>query len=199
METGRVSTQETAGNGGVPRPLRVLLVENVAAEAELCVAELRHAGYALEVNIVATREELGAQLAQKQYDLVLSDYNLGGWTGEVVPRDIRERGLNIRPMPGSWMREQPYVTAGVGSLGVLNQPPHPNALKVYLNWLLGPDGQLAFSKSTGFASYRRDVPRDHVHDFLILREGIEYDHTHKESAQWREEETVTFLRGLVPS
>jgi iron(III) transport system substrate-binding protein len=125
-------------------------------------------------------------------------YPIGFGIGDNSLLGFWERGLNIRPMPGSWLREQPYVTAGVSSLAVLNQPPHPNALKVYLNWLLGPEGQLAFSKSTGFASYRRDVPRDHVHEFLILKEGVEYDHTHKESAQWREEETLTFLKGLVP-
>lgn len=36
--------------------------------------------------------------------------------------------------------------------------PHPNASKVFLNWILGPEGQTVFSKGAGLASVRKDVP-----------------------------------------
>ena len=34
----------------------------------------------------------------------------------------------------------------------MNQAPHPNAAKVFANWLLGRDGQEIFSRSMGVGS-----------------------------------------------
>jgi ABC-type Fe3+ transport system substrate-binding protein len=40
---------------------------------------------------------------------------------------------------------------------------HPNAAKLYINWLLSQEGQLAASKASGgLPSARTDVPRDFV-------------------------------------
>ena len=62
-------------------PLRVLFVEDRPADAELCLIELRNAGFDVVADIVETREELTAKLCTGEYDVVLSDYGLQGWTG----------------------------------------------------------------------------------------------------------------------
>jgi PAS domain S-box-containing protein len=64
-----------------PQPLDVLLVEDNPADAELCVAELRRAGWDARADVVQTAHEFCARLAGKPYDLVLSDYSLPTWTG----------------------------------------------------------------------------------------------------------------------
>jgi iron(III) transport system substrate-binding protein len=49
-------------------------------------------------------------------------------------------------------------TAGTGSLGLLDQAPHPNAAKLYANWLLTPEAQAIHAPITGYNSRRLDVP-----------------------------------------
>src|SRR5437868_162635 len=50
-----------------------------------------------------------------------------------------------------------YLTVGVGAATLLNKAPHPNAARVYLNWLLTKDGQTEWVKGTNFSSRRLDV------------------------------------------
>jgi diguanylate cyclase (GGDEF)-like protein/PAS domain S-box-containing protein len=57
-------------------PLRVLLVEDSADDAELLIIQLRRAGYAPDFERVETAEEMRACLENREWDLVLSDYNL---------------------------------------------------------------------------------------------------------------------------
>ncbi|HLG74138.1 MAG TPA: extracellular solute-binding protein [Chloroflexota bacterium] len=46
---------------------------------------------------------------------------------------------------------------GTGSVALFNRAPHPNAAKVLINWFMGPEGQTAASKLTGYNSRRSDV------------------------------------------
>lgn len=63
------------------------------------------------------------------------------------------------------------ITAGFGSVMLLNKAPHPNAASVYVNWLLSKDGQTAWSKAVNAASHRLDVATDHVAPYLLPKPG----------------------------
>lgn len=41
---------------------------------------------------------------------------------------------------------------------MVKDAPHPNAAKLFINWLLSPEGQLSFGKSSSVLSIRKDVP-----------------------------------------
>jgi ABC-type Fe3+ transport system substrate-binding protein len=56
----------------------------------------------------------------------------------------------------------------------INRAPHPNAAKVFLNWLLGKEGQTAFAKAMGYVSRRVDVTTDHVPPYWVPQEGVKY-------------------------
>ncbi len=56
-------------------PLRLLIVEDVAADAELLLRELRRAGYAPEATRVETEDEFLDRLINMP-DLIVADYNL---------------------------------------------------------------------------------------------------------------------------
>lgn len=71
-------------------PLRLLLVEDCRPDAELCISELAHAGFAVDWEVVASREELAQALAAGAWDLALLDYALPGWCGLEAIRTIRE-------------------------------------------------------------------------------------------------------------
>jgi len=51
-----------------------------------------------------------------------------------------------------------FVSVGWGSLFLINRAPHPNAAKLYINWLLSKEGQTELAKSQGYASRRVDIP-----------------------------------------
>jgi iron(III) transport system substrate-binding protein len=118
--------------------------------------------------------------------------------GNTITNEYIERGLPIRLFDATALREGSYLTAGNGSLVVVKNAPHPNALKVYLDWLLSPDGQLAWSRSSGFASLRRDVPSDHVAPLLIPREGVQYRELHRESYVQLREEVQDYIKPILP-
>lgn len=62
-------------------PLRVLWIEDEPAHVEIGLAFLRSSGFAVEADAVSTREEVVQRLASREYDIVLADYQLDGWTG----------------------------------------------------------------------------------------------------------------------
>lgn len=55
-----------------------------------------------------------------------------------------------------------YTTGGPYHIALVNQAPHPNAARVFLNWFLGREAQTLFSKANLVPSARVDVPIDHV-------------------------------------
>ncbi|MDO8636951.1 MAG: extracellular solute-binding protein [Dehalococcoidia bacterium] len=50
------------------------------------------------------------------------------------------------------------VVLSVISIVAFEGSPHPNAAKVFLNWLMSPEGQTTYGKSASAASARKDVP-----------------------------------------
>src|SRR5581483_2366784 len=49
-------------------------------------------------------------------------------------------------------------TQGVGGIQALADSPHPNATKVFVNWILGHDVQTRLMKAVKLNSRRKDVP-----------------------------------------
>jgi len=60
--------------------LRVLLAEDVAADAELCVAALEKAGFSVSADVCSRAEDFEQLIGAKDYDVILADYNLRDWT-----------------------------------------------------------------------------------------------------------------------
>jgi ABC-type Fe3+ transport system substrate-binding protein len=64
-------------------------------------------------------------------------------------------GLPIKALPR--LKEGNYGTGGSGNLAIIKAPAHPNSTKVFVNWLLGREGQEIVSKALGQATRRLDV------------------------------------------
>jgi ABC-type Fe3+ transport system substrate-binding protein len=69
------------------------------------------------------------------------------------------------------------MSPGFGNVMLINRAPHPNAAKLYINWLLSQEGQTAFATITQRNSRRLDVqglpettPRPGVEYVIINRE-----------------------------
>jgi ABC-type Fe3+ transport system substrate-binding protein len=64
-------------------------------------------------------------------------------------------GLPIKPLPR--LKEGSYGTGGSGNLAILKAPAHPNSAKIFVNWLLGREGQEIVSRALAQATRRLDV------------------------------------------
>ena len=71
-------------------------------------------------------------------------------------------------------KEGSYIEPGSGSFSLLNKAPHPNAAKIFINWLLTKEGQTLYSKTVGVESAREDVPTEHIDPQLIRKPGQKY-------------------------
>ena len=79
----------------------------------------------------------------------------------------KNQGLPVDQFESYHFKEGVNLSSAFGSLAVMNRAPHPNAAKVFINWLLSREGQTLFQKVisiTGDArnSRRIDVPKDHI-------------------------------------
>ena len=72
-------------------------------------------------------------------------------------------GLPIKTLPT--LKEGNYGTGGSGNLAIIKAPARPNSTKVFVNWLLGREGQEIVSRALGQATRRLDV------DTSFLRES----------------------------
>src|SRR6266705_1304277 len=79
----------------MPTPLKLLILEDNAFDAELEVGTLQAAGYDCDWRQVQTREEFEASLDRPEFEVILADYNLPNFDGLSTLGLLRERGLEI--------------------------------------------------------------------------------------------------------
>lgn len=86
----------------------------------------------------------------------------------------KKQGLPVAEL-AHLTQEGAAMHAGAGAAAVINRPAHPNAAKVYLNWYLSREGQIAYQRITERNSLRTDIPKDKLPDpNVVPREGVPY-------------------------
>jgi ABC-type Fe3+ transport system substrate-binding protein len=60
--------------------------------------------------------------------------------------------------------DESYMSGGFGHVAVVNKAPHPQAAKVFLNWLLSKDGQIKWQEKSDNNSLRIDIPKNMLSD-----------------------------------
>jgi diguanylate cyclase (GGDEF)-like protein len=76
-------------------PLRALLIEDSADDAELLARELRDAGYDVTYERVDDRASLEVALARGTWDVVFSDHTMPGFGSQIALRMVRSRDPDI--------------------------------------------------------------------------------------------------------
>lgn len=79
----------------MPRPIRVLIVEDSATDAELLVDQLRRDGYDPAWRRVESADEMAQAFETQEWDLVLSDYRLPGFDAPDALRLMQDKGLDL--------------------------------------------------------------------------------------------------------
>lgn len=104
------------------------------------------------------------QVGQGRYPVLV-----GG--NEATVEELMKKGVSIAVVEPRQLSEGSDASPGFGAVSLFNRAPHPNAVKVYLNWLLSKEGQTAFSRATGYVSSRLDVSIDHVSPWRVPLPG----------------------------
>lgn len=78
------------------------------------------------------------------------------------------------PVKLALVKEDNRITSAAGAMGVPSRIAHPNATKVFINWLLTKEGQTIFSQSFGNPSSRADVPTRDFNQLLVPVTGEKY-------------------------
>jgi sigma-B regulation protein RsbU (phosphoserine phosphatase) len=77
------------------RTIRVLLVEDSSDDADLLLWELRRGGYDPQSHRVYSAEGFVAALDSQDWDAILCDYTMPGFSGADALALLHERGLDI--------------------------------------------------------------------------------------------------------
>jgi iron(III) transport system substrate-binding protein len=115
-----------------------------------------------------SREErqLGDWLARGQYPVTL-----GLSSSELEP--LKRDGFNIvvvRDLPDS----AGTVSAGFGLVALINKPAHPNAAKLFVNWMAGKEGSTVYNEAQVTVSNRTDVDNSWAPDYVVPKAGQNY-------------------------
>ena len=98
--------------------------------------------------------------------------NAGSEVGKAVQQQLPIGYLDTE----DW-KEGASSSAAGGTLGIPTHAPHPNAGKVFINWLLSREGQIALQKlgrPDAHNSRRIDIAKDEVDPYNRLTEGKKY-------------------------
>ena len=82
---------------------------------------------------------------------------------------VKEQGLPVDVIPADWIKEGGTLGGGSASnLALINRAPHPNAAKLFINWYLSRQGQMAWQnvmnkkELEASDSMRIDIPKEDV-------------------------------------
>ncbi|HVO95027.1 MAG TPA: extracellular solute-binding protein [Terriglobales bacterium] len=95
--------------------------------------------------------------------------------------EARAQGLPVDLIEPSSFKEGVGIETRAKTLVLMNQPPHPNAAKVFLNWFLSREGQSDFQKTSAKyidagaeGSLRMDISKDDIPPRNRLNPGVKY-------------------------
>lgn len=118
----------------------------------------------MEITISVDQRSLGDWLARGVYAICL-------WCADVgtLRDDLKQPVDSVQGL-----KEGFDLSARFGSMAFMNKAPHPNAGKVFVNWALSCEGQVAFQKTEQGDSLRVDIPKDGVQPDRLRKEGASY-------------------------
>lgn len=141
-----------------------------------------------DLQVMRNRRVLAESLARGKFSLTV------GITYYFF-RPFIESGLPVKPLPT--FKEGTYISGGSGNLAVIKNPPHPNATKVFVNWLLSKEGQTVFTNAMGQPTRRLDVDTSFSSKvgYLPAKDGISV----KDYAKFENQSEEKLLKVRIPA
>jgi ABC-type Fe3+ transport system substrate-binding protein len=95
-------------------------------------------------------------------------------------RRAQEQGLPVEEASVYQFKEAPGIGANNGAIALMNNAPHPNAARVFINWYLSREGQIAFRQANNTiedeitTSMREDLPLEYVPEAARRKKDVNY-------------------------
>ncbi|MSQ26918.1 MAG: ABC transporter substrate-binding protein [Dehalococcoidia bacterium] len=96
------------------------------------------------------------------------------------------RGLNL---------DDAGSVSTAGALFLINRAPHPNAAKLFINWILTKEGQTIWCNANSWNTRRLDVPPSNPE--IVPQPGVKYFLAANEAAIARQDDTRNFSVSLI--
>lgn len=102
----------------------------------------------------------------------------------------KQQGLPVDTFGPGVFKEGAGLVQQFGTVGLVNRGPHPNAAKVFINWLLSRKGQMTLQRvmnngtENPVDSLRIDIPKDDVPVLQRRVDGVKYLDTSR--SEWQE-------------
>ena len=125
--------------------------------------------------------------------IVRGRYAIGNSGQPAILKEFQDQGLgkNVKSLD----LPDAAATASSGGLFLVNRAPHPNAAKLFINWVLTKEGQSAWCVPNRWNSRRLDVPPGDPD--AVPKPGVKYFAGAREESLAAQEETRKFLETLV--
>ena len=85
----------------------------------------------------------------------------------------KKQGLPVDLLPHP-LKEGEVMGGGSCCMAVMTKAPHPNAAKLFVNWVLSREGQTAWQKYAEVNSLRMDIPKDDLGSEDVPQKGVSY-------------------------
>lgn len=93
-------------------------------------------------------------------------YAVAVGASQSVYSDFKKAGAPVQFLV---VKEPRFSSTGPGCISVFSNMPHPNASKLYINWLLSKKAATLWSNATGYPSRRMDVSKEGIDPSFIPR------------------------------
>lgn len=123
---------------------------------------------------------LSQEIRQSTDWLANGKFSICFFCGSSEIQKARQQGLPVDGFMTARWKEAPAISAGsTGSVVLLSQAPHPSAARVFINWLLSREGQIAYQKVTNTPinseeSMRTDIPKEMIPPGDRRLDGVQY-------------------------
>ncbi len=122
----------------------------------------------IDQNPVRTRNrrQMADWLAQGTYPISI-------YVGSNRVKPLLEEGFPIKVISG--LADAPgSLSSGSGQVTLMNNAPHPNAARLFINWLVSREGLEFYSRIQTSATTRRDIDESFLPPEEIPRPGVNY-------------------------
>lgn len=88
--------------------------------------------------------------------------------------EAKAQGLPVNSFDANPFREGAPLSTSSGNVAVLDHAPHPNAARLFINWIASKEGLQIYSRAKLNSTTRNDLDESYVRPEELLRPGLNY-------------------------
>ncbi len=124
-------------------------------------------------------------------------FHLAIGVGSLTAERAAAQGLPVALMATQRFKEGASMSSSGGTISLMARSPHPNAAKVFINWLLSREGQMVWQERTKQNSLRIDIPKDGLRPENTPIPGQTYTFHSTEELDHARKDVYAFMRRLL--